>query len=125
MSTTFKGLAQTVVRRYSRRQTAATAAGLCARPPMMQRRGGGAPAIGLAQQIRSIQEWQKKGSTVTPPSSRENPAIGIAPSREDHIGNRRFADFDLEGRVCIVTGGARGLGLALAEGLVEAGANGT
>ncbi|KAI1244544.1 hypothetical protein MGN70_014419 [Eutypa lata] len=74
-------------------------------------------------QIRSIQEWEKKGSTATPPSSRENPTHGIAPSRDEAIGGKSFADFDLNGRVCIVTGGAQGLGLALAEALVEAGAN--
>lgn len=37
------------------------------------------------------------------------------------VGNKRFADFDLAGRTFVVTGGARGLGLALAESLVEAG----
>lgn len=44
--------------------------------------------------------------------------------RETEIGNKRFADFDLMGRTFIVTGGAQGLGLATAEGLVEAGARG-
>lgn len=75
-------------------------------------------------QIRSIQEWQQKGSRATPPSSKENPTHGIAPGRDEVIGGKSFADFDLNGRVCIVTGGAQGLGLALAEGLCEAGANG-
>ncbi|KAH8747652.1 hypothetical protein F5883DRAFT_583745 [Diaporthe sp. PMI_573] len=37
------------------------------------------------------------------------------------VGGKSFADFDLAGKTFIVTGGARGLGLALAEGLVEAG----
>ena len=36
----------------------------------------------------------------------------------------RFADFDLTGRALVVTGGARGLGLALAEALAEAGGKG-
>lgn len=40
------------------------------------------------------------------------------------VGNKRFADFDLAGRTFVVTGGARGLGLALAESLVEAGGKG-
>lgn len=40
------------------------------------------------------------------------------------IGNKRFADFDLAGKTFIVTGGARGLGLSLAEALVEAGGKG-
>ncbi|KAI1429413.1 short-chain dehydrogenase [Xylaria sp. FL1777] len=56
-----------------------------------------------------------------PPEPRENPAIGIAPSRDENVGQKRLADFDLEGGVFIVTGGARGLGLSLAEALVEAG----
>ena len=76
------------------------------------------------QQTKSVREWERKGSTVTPPEPRENPAYGIAPGREENIGHKSFADFDLENRVCIVTGAARGLGLSLAEGLVEAGANG-
>lgn len=36
----------------------------------------------------------------------------------------RFREFDLQNRVYAVTGGARGLGLAMAEALVEAGAEG-
>lgn len=39
-------------------------------------------------------------------------------------GNR-FKEFDLEDRVYAITGGARGLGLAMAEALLEAGAKGT
>jgi hypothetical protein len=34
---------------------------------------------------------------------------------------KRFSEFDLLGKVFIVTGGGRGLGLSLAESLVEAG----
>lgn len=36
----------------------------------------------------------------------------------------RFLEFDLEGRVFAVTGGGRGLGLSIAEALIEAGAKG-
>lgn len=39
-------------------------------------------------------------------------------------GNKAFADFDLKDRVFVVTGGARGLGLNLAEALCEAGGKG-
>ena len=38
---------------------------------------------------------------------------------------QRFREFDLEGKVFVVTGGGRGLGLTLAEVLVEAGGKGT
>lgn len=41
------------------------------------------------------------------------------------VGQKRLADFDLKGRVFVVTGGASGIGLAMAEGLVEAGGKGT
>ena len=44
--------------------------------------------------------------------------------REENVGSKRFADFDLLGKTYLVTGGARGLGLALAEALVEAGGRG-
>jgi hypothetical protein len=49
-------------------------------------------------------------------------AVGLP--REAAVGGKRFADFDLAGKTFIVTGGARGLGLALAEALVEAGGRG-
>lgn len=42
------------------------------------------------------------------------------PERSPH----RFRDFDLQGKVFVVTGGGRGLGLTLAEVLVEAGGKG-
>jgi hypothetical protein len=37
---------------------------------------------------------------------------------------QRFREFNLENRVIAITGGGRGLGLAMAEALMEAGANG-
>lgn len=50
------------------------------------------------------------------------PAPGLAMG--EVVGGKRFADFDLAGKTFIVTGGARGLGLSLAEALVEAGGKG-
>ncbi|KAH8698521.1 putative short-chain dehydrogenase [Talaromyces proteolyticus] len=44
------------------------------------------------------------------------------PTPEDVRTQNRFREFDLQGKVFAVTGGGRGLGLAMAEALVEAGA---
>ncbi|KAI1062988.1 hypothetical protein LB507_005706, partial [Fusarium sp. FIESC RH6] len=55
------------------------------------------------------------------PDPRENPAHDLTLPRGTNVGRKRFADFDLAGKTFIVTGGAQGLGLTLAESLVEAG----
>ncbi|KAK3311099.1 uncharacterized protein B0T15DRAFT_564808 [Chaetomium strumarium] len=55
------------------------------------------------------------------PDPRHNPAHDIKPGADELIGRKRFADFDVAGKVFVVTGGAQGLGLAMAEALVEAG----
>ncbi|KAI0830973.1 NAD(P)-binding protein [Hypoxylon sp. FL0890] len=60
-------------------------------------------------------------SKPTNPDPRENPAHELAPHADVNVGQKRLADFELKGKVFIVTGAARGLGLALAESLVEAG----
>lgn len=46
------------------------------------------------------------------------------PSSKDLRNAKRFREFDMEGRVYAITGGARGLGLSMAEALIEAGAKG-
>lgn len=46
------------------------------------------------------------------------------PNSTTRQNQRRFREFDLQGKVCAVTGGGRGLGLTLAEALVEAGCQG-
>lgn len=46
------------------------------------------------------------------------------PHKDSDASKHRFREFDLAGRVYVVTGGAQGLGLSLAEALVEAGSTG-
>lgn len=46
------------------------------------------------------------------------------PSKKLLRNANRFREFDLEGRVFAITGGGRGLGLSMAEALIEAGAKG-
>jgi hypothetical protein len=58
------------------------------------------------------------------PDPRHHPAHDIKPAADELIGRKRFADFDVAGKVFVVTGGAQGLGLAMAEALVEAGGKG-
>lgn len=53
-------------------------------------------------------------------ASKESPNV-VGLSKHAEVGSKRFADFDLAGKTFLVTGGARGLGLSLAEALVEAG----
>lgn len=60
----------------------------------------------------------------TNPDPRENPTRDIVPPPDINVGRKQFADFNLKGRVFVVTGGARGLGLTLAEAVVEAGGKG-
>lgn len=79
--------------------------------PIQRRQIHGSPRKGL----------QKKPKT---PDPRENPAHDLTPPSDLNVGRKQFADFNLAGKVFIVTGGAQGLGLCLAEGLVEAGGKG-
>lgn len=52
-------------------------------------------------------------------------AKGLPPKDLTGSDRKRFADFEVAGKVFIVTGGAQGLGLTLAEGLAEAGGKGS
>ncbi|KAK7428283.1 hypothetical protein QQZ08_005180 [Neonectria magnoliae] len=64
---------------------------------------------------------QKYNTKPKNPDPIENPATETKLPRGTNVGEKNLADFSLRGKVFIVTGGAQGLGLALAEGLVEAG----
>lgn len=59
------------------------------------------------------------------PEPREHPSHGHKPKPGENVGRKRFGDYDVAGKVFIVTGGAQGLGLTMAEALVEAGGKGT
>ncbi|KAL1594872.1 hypothetical protein SLS59_008685 [Nothophoma quercina] len=41
--------------------------------------------------------------------------------KRETVGDRKYSQFDIDGKVFVVTGGGQGLGLSIAEGLVEAG----
>ncbi|KAI1074817.1 NAD(P)-binding protein [Whalleya microplaca] len=70
-----------------------------------------------------IEPGRRMMLTPAPPDPTVNPAVSTSPSPEANIGQKRLADFDLRDRVSVVTGGARGLGLSLAEALAETGGN--
>ncbi|GAB1311458.1 hypothetical protein MFIFM68171_01668 [Madurella fahalii] len=55
------------------------------------------------------------------PAPREHPSNAHKPRIDENIGRKRFGDFNVAGKVFVVTGGAQGLGLTMAEALVEAG----
>lgn len=41
--------------------------------------------------------------------------------KRENVGDRKYSQFDVGGKVFVVTGGGQGLGFSIAEGLVEAG----
>jgi hypothetical protein len=58
------------------------------------------------------------------PEPKTHPNTAQKPDIDENIGRKRFGDFNVAGKVFVVTGGAQGLGLTMAEGLVEAGGKG-
>lgn len=69
------------------------------------------------QFFKSLSTFRRLGNNQTFSAFRETYA-------ETETKGQRFPEFQLDGRVFIVTGGGRGLGLTLAEVLVEAGGHG-
>jgi hypothetical protein len=58
------------------------------------------------------------------PEPKTHPNTAHKPDIDENIGRKHFGDFNVAGKVFVVTGGAQGLGLAMAEALVEAGGKG-
>ncbi|KAL5355721.1 NAD(P)-binding protein [Aspergillus floccosus] len=61
-------------------------------------------------------------STTTSANGPHHIQTRIPPMKPEHKNGHRFKEFDLADRVYAITGGGRGLGLAMAEALMEAGA---
>ncbi|RAL14968.1 putative short chain dehydrogenase/oxidoreductase [Aspergillus homomorphus CBS 101889] len=61
-------------------------------------------------------------STNSTPHGTHHIQTRVSSLKPEQKNGRRFREFDLEDRVFAVTGGGRGLGLAMAEALMEAGA---
>lgn len=85
-----------------------------------------APKFGSIEQKqiwRSSVNWNQQRWATSQTRLSSDGTSGPLP-KETEVGSKRFADFHLAGKTFVVTGGARGLGLALAEALVEAGGRG-
>ncbi|KAH6628084.1 hypothetical protein F5144DRAFT_577932 [Chaetomium tenue] len=66
-------------------------------------------------------EQQVWPTDTTSPEPRSHPNKDNKPAIDENVGKKGFADFNVAGKVFVVTGGAQGLGLTMAEALVEAG----
>ncbi|KAL2170641.1 hypothetical protein VTG60DRAFT_4566 [Thermothelomyces hinnuleus] len=79
--------------------------------------------INAASSARSIHTSRKDRAIDWPtsPEPRSHPNRDNKPAIDENIGRKRFGDFNVTGKVFVVTGAAQGLGLAMAEALVEAG----
>lgn len=79
--------------------------------------------------VPSVSQQQQQCRHFSPSRSAVAGGQGSTPSIKEKLPDPertpfRFREFDLEGKVFVVTGGGRGLGLTLAEALVEAGGEG-
>jgi hypothetical protein len=76
-----------------------------------------------AAQHSGMPEGEKGRGFPPPTPSNESSDLGHHPGAPTFIGTKaRLPEFNLVGRVILVSGGARGLGLTQAEALLEAGA---
>ncbi|KAL2199492.1 hypothetical protein P885DRAFT_66437 [Corynascus similis CBS 632.67] len=73
--------------------------------------------VHTSRKNRTTVDWPKGAS----PEPRSHPNTANKPAIDENVGRKRFGDFNVTGKVFVVTGGAQGLGLAMAEALVEAG----
>ncbi|KAL2175458.1 uncharacterized protein P884DRAFT_301537 [Thermothelomyces heterothallicus CBS 202.75] len=82
--------------------------------------------LNAASSVRSIhtsnKDWAIDWPTNLDPRSHSNRVN--KPAIEENIGRKRFGDFNVTGKVFVVTGAAQGLRLAMPEVLVEAGGKG-
>ncbi|KAJ9617042.1 hypothetical protein H2200_000763 [Cladophialophora chaetospira] len=92
--------------------------------------GGLRPLVWLHCRDRPFSSSRYSAAVSSEPSTTQKDAVkqtgAEIPSVKEKLPNPertpfRFREFDLEGKVFVVTGGARGLGLVLAEALIEAG----
>jgi hypothetical protein len=76
--------------------------------------------------LRQLTRLSYSTTPTTPTNHGANHIQTRIPPKETISKNgHRFKEFDLNDRVYAITGGGRGLGLAMAEALMEAGAKGT
>lgn len=96
----------------------ATRRRVCALVPQIQ------PLTRLSA-ARALHTSQSRQTKPRNPDPRDHPNTAHKPPIDENIGRKRFGDFNVAGKVFVVTGGAQGLGLTMAEALVEAGGKGT
>ena len=82
------------------------------------------PRILRVKPLVPLSSQSRRNFTSSVPVSTRAPSSIAQRLPDPEKDHGRFREFDLEGKVFVVTGGGRGLGLTLAEVLVEAGGKG-
>ena len=80
--------------------------------------------VGVKRTIITAAKLEAQPTMAKPPPPSPPPKDDETKPQNENSGFKRFSQFDITGRVFIVTGGAQGLGLEMAEALAEAGAKG-